>query len=68
MDYDELHYHLVKTASKFKVTQIFDRSGYSPLHYAAYKNADKMCEILINFVLEGSKGAKLEDGTIANAS
>ena len=55
MDYDELSYHLSKNATKFNVTTIFDRSGYSPLHYAAYKNADKMCEILINFVLDGGK-------------
>lgn len=30
---------------------IFDKSGYTPVHYAAYKNNEKAVEILINFVL-----------------
>ena len=30
---------------------IFDKNGHTPIHYAAYKNIDKVCEILINFVL-----------------
>ena len=33
------------------MTNIFDKSGYSPLHYAAYKNIDKACQILVDFVL-----------------
>jgi len=32
------------------VTEIYDRSGYTPLHFAAYKNNEKMAEILCLFV------------------
>ena len=31
--------------------KIYDKSGHSPIHYAAYKNIDKVCEVLIKFVL-----------------
>ena len=30
---------------------IYDKSGFNPLHYSAYKNTDRAVEILINFAL-----------------
>lgn len=50
MEVQELSRHLIETESKFDVTEIYDRSGYSPLHFAAYKNNEKMAEILCQFV------------------
>lgn len=50
MERNELKRHLVDTESKFDVTEIYDRSGYSPLHFAAYKNSYSMAEILCSFV------------------
>ncbi len=35
---------------------IYDRTGYSPLHFAAYKNSDRLCEILCEFVLTPEVG------------
>jgi len=37
------------------VTTIYDRTGYSPLHFAAYKNSDKLCDILCEFILTSDK-------------
>ncbi len=31
--------------------QIYDKSGYTPIHYAAYKNIDRAVEIIIKFAL-----------------
>jgi len=42
---------LKKTRYSIDVTQIFDKSGYSPLLYAAYKNISKACEIIVEFLL-----------------
>ena len=52
MDYKVLIDHLELTKDKFDVTQIYDRSGYSPLHFGAYKNSEQICEILCDFVLQ----------------
>jgi ankyrin repeat protein len=38
MDYEELKHHLNLTKDKFNVVSIYDKSGYTPMHYAAYKN------------------------------
>jgi ankyrin repeat protein len=38
--------HLEMCLDKFDVTTVFDRSGYSPLHFAAFKNFEKVCEVL----------------------
>ena len=51
MDFLELKNHLDATKDKFNVVSIYDKSGYSPIHYAAYKNIEKACEILIDFIL-----------------
>ncbi len=40
------------------MTNIFDKSGYSPLHYAAYKNIDKACQILVEFVLNDDSASQ----------
>ena len=50
MEVAELQRHLVETESKFNATEIYDKSGYSPLHFAAYKNSDKMADVLCQFV------------------
>ena len=39
------------TAHRYDLTEIFDRSGYSPLHYAAFKNVEEAVYILCDFVL-----------------
>ena len=44
--------HINATAKAYDITTIYDKSGYSPLHFAAYKNYDRICEILIDFVLQ----------------
>ena len=46
----DLQRHLVETEGRFDVTEIYDRSGYSPLHFAAYKNSSKIAVILCDFV------------------
>ena len=51
MDFTELHNHLYDSKDKFDLLKIYDKSGYTPIHYAAYKNIEKACEILIRFVL-----------------
>lgn len=51
MDFTELKNHLNLTKDKFNVVNIYDNSGYSPIHYAAYKNIEKACDILIHFVI-----------------
>ena len=52
MDFSELRQHLNATKDKFNVMNIFDKSGYSPIHYAAYKNIERACEVLIEFILQ----------------
>lgn len=51
MDYEELRNHLNATKDRFNVVSIYDKSGYTPMHYAAYKNIQKACQILIEFIL-----------------
>lgn len=51
MEIHELSRHLLDTENKFDITEIYDRSGYSPLHFTAYKNNEKMAEILCSFVI-----------------
>jgi hypothetical protein len=41
----------VDTESRYDITEIYDKSGYSPLHFAAYKNSERMAEILMEFVI-----------------
>lgn len=47
MDFPELLKHLQNTKDKYDLLALFDKSGYTPMHYAAYKNIDKAVEILI---------------------
>ena len=54
MEPNELKNHLELTRDRFEITEIYDRTGYSPLHFAAYKNSDRLCEILCEFVLARS--------------
>jgi len=51
MNFAELEKHLRSTRDKFDIMQIYDKSGYTPIHYAAYKNIDRAVEIIIKFVL-----------------
>ena len=65
MDFTELENHLYATKDKFDLMKIYDKSGYTPIHYAAYKNIEKACEILVNFVLaedDGETNAALLNG------
>ena len=38
MDFIELKNHLESTRHKLDITEVHDKSGYSPIHYASYKN------------------------------
>jgi len=38
----ELRNHLIASEDRFDITEISDKSGYSPLHFAAYKNSEEM--------------------------
>lgn len=49
---EELKKHLEITTNKFELTEIYDRSGYSPIHYAAFKNIDDICYILCDYILK----------------
>lgn len=51
MHFSELESHLYATKDKFNLMTIYDKSGFNPLHYSAYKNTDRAVEILINFAL-----------------
>jgi ankyrin repeat protein len=42
-DHEELRVHLEKTKNKYEIMRLFDSSGYTPLHYAAYKNNEQCC-------------------------
>ena len=48
------------------MTQIYDKSGYTPLHYAAYKNIEKACEILTDFILSGGAEDTENDSMISH--
>ncbi len=50
-DADLLQKHILSTHDKYDLTQIYDQSGYSPLHFAAYKNNFRICELLIEHIL-----------------
>lgn len=50
MEIGELQRHLIDTENKYDITEIYDKSGYSPLHFAAYKNSERIAEILMDFV------------------
>ena len=66
MDFTELENHLYSTKDKFDLMKIYDKSGYTPIHYAAYKNIEKACEILVSFVLsedEEENAALLNGGS-----
>lgn len=47
----DLKQHINQTKARYDITKIYDRQGYSPLHFAAYKNSDKMCEVLCEFLM-----------------
>jgi ankyrin repeat protein len=42
-DEKELLEILEQAKDKIDITKIYDRSGYSPLHFAAFKNFDRIC-------------------------
>ena len=67
MDFSELKHHLNSTKDKFNVTLLYDQSGYTPLHYAAYKNIEKACEILIDFILSGGVEENETDGSMVSS-
>jgi hypothetical protein len=46
----ELARHLVATEDRYNLTTIYDRSGYTPLHFATYRNVQDAIEVLIDFV------------------
>eukprot|EP00347_Sterkiella_histriomuscorum_P018539 403345126 len=50
MEIEQLKQHLLECEHILDITEIYDRQGYSPLHFAAYKNNEKMAEVLCEFV------------------
>ena len=46
----ELERHLLQIRFKQDIVKIWDKSGYSLLHYAAYKNNERGVEILVRFI------------------
>jgi hypothetical protein len=50
-DFEGLALHLKNTRFSIDVTKVFDKSGYTPLLYGAYKNITKACEIIVEFLL-----------------
>jgi ankyrin repeat protein len=53
--------HMEQVKDKVDLTKIYDRSGYSPLHFAAFKNFEKICEVLCEHVIKMDSNA-LEQG------
>ncbi len=53
--------HLELVKEKVDLTKIYDRSGYSPLHFAAFKNFEKICHVLCDHVVNMDSNA-LEQG------
>lgn len=52
MDFTELRKHLNQTRATINIMKIHDKSGYTPMHYAAYKNMFQASKVLIEFVLQ----------------
>ena len=50
-DDEGLKEHLEQNKDKFDVTKIFNPTGFTPIHLAAYKSQLRICEILIEFAL-----------------
>lgn len=50
-DEKQLKEHLDQVKEKVDLTKIYDRSGYSPLHFAAFKNHDQICKALCDHVV-----------------
>ena len=48
----ELKIHLNTTKDSIDIMNIHDKSGYSPIHYAAYKNMVKATQVIIEFLLQ----------------
>jgi len=55
MDFDELRAHLNATKDTVDVMAIYDKSGYSPLHYASYKNMYQASKAIVDFLLQDDK-------------
>jgi hypothetical protein len=67
MDYRKLKNHLNYLASSsdgqtgttgtmVDITQIYDRKGYTPIHFAAFQNSLKSLQILCEHILKHSQG------------
>eukprot|EP00347_Sterkiella_histriomuscorum_P023344 403335004 len=58
---NDLLAHLQTSKERFDITSIYDRQGYTPLHFAAYKNQGSICKALCEFVLK-ENGPIQEEG------
>jgi len=47
---NSLQEHLQETRDQFDIMKLFDNQGYSPLHFAAWKDSLELAEVIINFV------------------
>ncbi len=56
----ELARHLRESEGRFELLEIVDKSGYTPLHFATYKNSEKTAMILCEFVLGRHKSLSEE--------
>ena len=56
----KLKTHLSTSKNKIDIRNIYNESGYSPIHYAAYKNFTAVCEVIVEFMLS-------EDAPVSNS-
>ena len=54
---------LQETRYKLDVMKIYDNNGYTPLHYAAYKNKEQAVLILIQFISQVVSDPRYYGGT-----
>ena len=61
MDFEELRNHLNATRATINILKMHDKSGYTPIHYAAYRNMYQASKVLIEFVLQDAPPSNPED-------
>jgi len=50
-DNHSLKEHLLNKESVLNLTEIYDKQGYSPLHFATFKNSYSAVKVLLNFLI-----------------
>ena len=66
-DHEGLENHLEMTKNKIDITRLYNSSGFTPIHLAAYKGQNQTIQIMIDFVLgisrdkEGNEIQSIQD-------